>query len=121
MNNIYGIDKKSHYFVLMHPIELYGPVAIKSSGTREKWVECVIVEESYKVDDGYKVELRSIEEGYGKETFYQEDFISLLNSGSVVVKKEAEDMVCVEEKWREPLSGSVYLEHSAYTLKRTKK
>ena len=76
MSNIYNIDKNAHYFVLMHPLECYGPIVITSSLNREKWVECIIVEERYKVDDGYKVELRALDENYGREIFYQEDFIS---------------------------------------------
>ena len=116
MSKKYSIDKDAHYFVLMHPLERFGPIVFKSNMRREKWVECVVVEENYKVDDDYKIELRSIEEGYGKETFYQEDFISFLNSNIKIVKKDTDDMVCTEETWIEPLCGDVFLRHSAYTL-----
>ena len=51
------------------------PIVYKSNGTREKWVECEIVEERYKLDQGYKIELRALDEKYGKETFYIEDFL----------------------------------------------
>ena len=115
------IDTGAHYFVLMHPLEGmiipgYGALTYTSSNTREKWVECEIVEERYSLLDVYKIELRSIEEGYGKETFYIEDSLSSLKNG-YIVKKEP-DMECVEVHWEEPLTPTVNLHHSAYTLKK---
>jgi len=115
------IDRNAHYFLLMHPLEGvaipgYGAIVYTSSTTREKWVECEIVEERYKLEEGYKVELRSVEEGYGKETLYIEDFLSHLEKG-YIVKKEPE-MECVEVHWEEPLTSTVNLHHSAYTLKK---
>ena len=114
------IDKNSHYFLLMHPLEheniIPGIVLTYTvPGSRAKWVECEIVEDKYKIDEGYRIELKSIEEGYGKETFYIKDFISLLNEG-FIVKKEP-NMQCVEESWNEPLTENVHITHSAYTLK----
>jgi len=74
----------------MHPLEnCLGLIFFKSSTSREKWVECEVVEERYKVDDGYKIELRAIEDGYGKETYYQCDFLGLLDAG-YIIKKESE-------------------------------
>ncbi len=115
------IDRNAHYFLLMHPLEGvvipgYGAIVYTSSTTREKWVECEIVEERYKLEEGYKVELRSVEEGYGKETLYIEDFLSHLEKG-YIVKKEPE-MECVEVHWEEPLTPTVNVRHSAYTLKK---
>ena len=115
-----NIDRKAHYFVLMHPLEgiitPYGTIAYISSNTREKWVECEIVEERYKLADDYKIELRSIEPGYGKNIYYIEDFLSFINSSHIV--KKIEGMACVEEHWKEPLTDTVNLEHSAYVLKK---
>ena len=116
------IDRDAHYFVLMHPLEGvaipgYGAIVYTSSNTREKWVECEIVEERYKLSDGYKIELRSIEDGYGKESFYIEDFLSALQSCNHIVKKEP-DMECVEIEWEEPLTPTVNVRHSAYVLQK---
>ncbi len=126
MNLNNKIDRDAHYFLLMHPLEYlvipgFGMVWYKSDSTREKWVECKIVEDRYKLSDNnnYKIELKSIEEGYGKEILYIEDFVSRLNSG-YIVKKTSQDMCCVEEKWIEPLTNNTYLHHSAYVLKREK-
>lgn len=110
------IDKEKHYFVLMHPIEnVFGLIFYTSSNTREKFVECEIVEDRYKVSDGYKVTLKSIEPGYGWEHFYQEDFLSLLEKGIIVEKTSAGQHV-EEIFWREHLCGDAYLEHSAYVV-----
>ena len=125
MNRAGEIDRTAHYFILMHPLEGmaipgFGAIVYTSSDTREKWVECEIVEERYKIDDGYKIELRSIEPGFGKETFYIEDFLSNIESNYRVVKKEP-GMECVEVHWEEPLTSTVKVHHSAYTLKLVKK
>lgn len=118
------IDKNKHYFILMHPLEYllvpgFGFVWYKSNTTREKWVECEIVEERYKLADNYKVELRAVEEGYGKETFYICDFKSLIRGGCVVPKTEG--LECVEVEWIESIYKNYYLHHSAYTLRKVNK
>lgn len=113
----YNIDKDAHYFVLMRPLHgVFGLFCYTSSTDREKWVECKIVEEEYKVDDEYKVELRAIEPGYGKETFYQEDFVSMLKCGNRIVKKERDTQHCEEVRGYENLCGGVFVEHRAYII-----
>ncbi len=123
MTDISMIDKNAHYFVLMHPrtsINYSGVIlSFVSTDSRPKWVECEIVEDKYKLEQRYKIELKSLEEGYGKETFYVEDFISLLNSDRIV--KKVPNMECVEVSWDEPLTDNVHVTHSAYTLKINKK
>lgn len=119
-----AIDKNAHYFTLMHPLEAfmipgYGAIVMTSSDSREKWVECVVVEEKYKLEDGNKVELRSIEEGYGKEEFYIEDFISLEKQGYIVKKEPG--LHCEEIEWEEPLGGSARVRHAAYVLTKKNK
>lgn len=120
MREIEGIDFNAHYFLLMHPLESleipsFGCIVYTSSDTREKWVECELTENNNRLDDGYKVTLTSLEEGYGKEKFYIEDFISLVQQGYIIKKEPG--MQCVEEEWIEPISGNSYLHHKAYTLK----
>lgn len=115
------IDKNKHYYILMHPLEglwtPWGPLTYVSSSSREKWVECKIVDDEY-VESG-KIKLRSIEEGYGSEKYYIEDFISHVKTGYIIPKTA--EMECVEEEWIEPLYRSSYLYHSAYTLKKLNK
>jgi len=117
-----SIDKNKHYFILMHPLEYllvpgFGFVWYKSNTTREKWVECKIVDDEY-VDRG-KIKLRSVEEGYGSEKYYISDFISHIKSGHIVPKTEGLEPVEVE--WIEPIYKNYYLHHSAYTLKKVNK
>ena len=81
----YNIDKNAHYLVKMHPLENFmGIVYFKSDSTKAEWVECIIVEEQYQVADGYKIELRAIDKRYGKESYYQEDFIALVKEGAII-------------------------------------
>ncbi len=54
------IDKNSHYFLLMHPLEheniIPGIVLTYTvPGSRAKWVECEIVEDKYKIDEVIKL------------------------------------------------------------------
>lgn len=116
MANYYCIDTNAHYFIPMHPLEgIDGLLLFTSSNTREKWVECAVVEECYKVDDGYKVELRALEPGYGKETFYQCDFASMINAGRII-KKERPTQHTEEVRWAEPIGGNNFLVTSAYVV-----
>ena len=109
------IDKNRHYFILMHPLESFLGICFTSSNTREKWVECEIIENRYKLADGYKVELKSIEDGYGAETFYQDDFKSLISKG-IIIPKTNDNQYVKEIVWIENLCGSTYIKHSAYIV-----
>ena len=110
------INKDKHYFCLMHPLETFlGIITWTSSSTREKWVECEIVEDRYKVERGYKVTLKSIEPGYGRMDFYQMDFVLMLEDGRII-EKSSDDMHVEEITWYEPLCGAAYLVHSAYVV-----
>lgn len=119
--NRYNIDKDGIYFLLLHPIDYIpipgiGIVGIgTSSDSREKWVECRIVEDRYKVDENYKVTFESIEPGYGRQTYYQSDFNSLFKDG-FIFKKTNNNQHVEEVTWIEPLCGSAYLVHSAYVV-----
>ena len=120
MNKSNNIDMKAHYFVLMHPVEFllvpgYGVLTYISSNTREKWVECEISVERFKAPELYKLDLVSVEPGYGLKSMYVEDFLSALEDGRIV--KKLPNMKCVEEAWEEPLTKNVNVRHSAYTLK----
>ena len=116
----YNIDRDAHYFILTRPREIlpfigwscksYGP------GCPEVWAEFKVVEEEYKIDDGYKIELRAIDPLYGKETFYQCDFESMVESGNCIIKKTSEKQHVEEVTWMEPLWGNVRTVHTASVL-----
>lgn len=120
MNKENGIDKEAHYFVLMRPLEFipvteYDVLTYTSSNAPEKWVECKISEERFKLDDGYKLDLVPVEPGYGVESMYVEDFLLDLESRRIVKKKP--NMVCENVVWEEPLTPTVNVCHSAYILR----
>lgn len=110
------ISKDAHYFISMHPLEGIPELGLfyKSSNTLEKIVECEIVEDRYKIDDGYKVTLKALDENYGFEHYYQSDFVSLIERGIII---KVEPGMHVEFKtWKEPLCGQVFIEHAAYVV-----
>lgn len=86
-----------------------------TSSDSEKWVECEIVEDRYKVEDGYKVTLQSIENGYGREHFYQTDFESLIKSG-LILEKERKSQHVELVKWYEPITPYVSVCHEGYVV-----
>ncbi len=109
------IELGKRYFLQMRPIKILPLIGwgYTSSLDREKWVECEVVEN--RIKSSSKVTLRSIEDGYGQEEFYRTDFDSLVNKGFIIEKTN--DKQHVEEiTWREPLTSTVYVEHSAYVV-----
>lgn len=112
-----SIDKTKHYFIEMHPTEKIPFIgwSYTSSATPTKLVECEIVEERYAIADNYKIELRSIEEGYGKETFYITDFCSLVKNG-IIVEKTTEGQKPTFVEWYEPINNMAYLRHTAWMI-----
>lgn len=113
----YNIDKDAHYYILTRPMDyipILGLYLGKTYGptTPMVWAEFEIVEERYKVEDGYKVELRAINPVYGKETFYQCDFESMIESGNII-KKTGDRQHVEEVTWMEPLWENVRLVHTA--------
>ena len=111
------INKDSHYFILMRPLE-YMPllgIAFTSSNSKEKWVECKIVEDRYKLSDGYKVTLEALEEGYGREHYYQTDFKRLLEQG-YIIEKTSPTQIVKEISWIEQITPFGYFVHSGYIV-----
>ena len=73
--NEYGV-KNIRIFHPMRRLEYVGlipGIAFRTSSSQYEMVECEIVETRYKVDDGYKVTLKAVDESYGLEHFYQSD------------------------------------------------
>lgn len=103
--NLYGINKKAHYFALMNPIDDLGLFA---DASEYGWIECEIVEDRYKVDEGYKVTLKPLDSNYASQHFYQNDFISLMKSGYIVEKTN--DALHIEhDEFYIPLTDTAYL------------
>lgn len=111
----YNINKNSHYFAQMHlriiPLSNIGFYMLDDS--KYYWVECEIIEDFYKVDEGYKVTLRPLNPYFTSEDFYQEDFKSLIEDG-YIIEKISEDMNIHYDRWIEELTSGAYLVHEGY-------
>jgi len=55
-------------------------IAFRCSNDQKFDTECEIVEDRYKVGEGYKITLKAIDENFGREHFYQSDFNSICES-----------------------------------------
>jgi len=88
-----GIDNVL-FFVPMKPLnKVFGlNFSYKSSNDVEIMVPAMIDEKRYKVSDNYKIELKSIHENFGSESFYMSDLIKLLEQGSVKMFKLVEEI-----------------------------
>lgn len=106
--NPYNINKNVHYFALMSPICGFGFFV---NADKRDWVECVIIENQYKVDEGYKVTLKPLDNNYASQHFYQCDFISMMEKG-YIVEKTNDSLHIEHEKIHIPLTDIVYLVYS---------
>ena len=117
MVNYYNIDKDAHYFALMRPVHtVLGLVSYTSTTDKEKWVECVVDEERYKVDDGYKITLRALDENYGIQHYYQCDFMSLMESGQHIIKKTSPTQHVELISTKTPLTDTTYLVYEGWAI-----
>lgn len=74
-------------FALMGKITVITPFGFcLVSGNRETWTECKIDEDRYKVEDGYKITIRSLDPSFSYEHYYQHDFMQMMEAGFIVVK-----------------------------------
>jgi hypothetical protein len=74
------------FMVPMRPVTDYGFVKLTSSSDEPVVVECRIDESQYKVEDGYKVTLKAIDERFGYDHFYVLDLVSLIQRGYIKIK-----------------------------------
>jgi len=79
--------KNLRFFIPMQRIQGLAhiglPIGIIDSSSEEVVVECVVDERRYKVEEGYKIELRAVndqdpDQYFGSKTFYQMDFTHLM-------------------------------------------
>jgi hypothetical protein len=110
------IDKTKHYFAKLAPIDYILPWgwAMTSHGN-ETWCECEIVEDRYKLSDGYKVTLKPLSQGFGWEHYYQSDFESSLRSGHIIEKTRDNQHVEYVE-WYEMITPTVPVRYSGYVV-----
>lgn len=72
------------FLVPMRPVRTYfGLISWTSSSDSEIIVPAKITEERYKLKDNYKITLKSIYDGFGKDHYYISDLENLISSGTV--------------------------------------
>ena len=70
----------------LRPLRTFlGLISYTSSNDDPVEVPCKIVEDRYKVADGYKVTIKPLYESFGTENYYQTDFNTLVERGSIKV------------------------------------
>lgn len=98
----YTIDRNTRFFVKMVKQDIINFPGIglmyfgKTYGinnNNEEWTECYINEDEYLVNFGsekdspYKIKLTACDQAFGSETYYYQDFISLIKSGHILIKE----------------------------------
>ena len=110
------INKNKNYFCMMHKIEYVMPeLGICVSTGNKSWCECRVVEDRYKVSEGYKVTLQPLDDNFLSAHFYQSDFISLLRDGYIIEKSSGAARIKFV-RWYEKITPTVCLEHSGYIV-----
>lgn len=99
--------------------ESYSPILIPGfcmSNGDWTWRLCQLNDgdcELYSIDYGYKFQLEICDgSGYGKHLYYQSDFLSLLENGSIIYA-ENENSHIEHIKWTEELIPNLFLIHEA--------
>ena len=116
-SNHYNIDYTAHYFIPLDKIDSIVPcmgIAIYSFDDTVL-VECTISESLYgkigAVPVGYENGLYP----YRPETFYVDDFNSLLHKGAIIKKESPTQHVERIDEW-EPLTNNTHIVHSSYAV-----
>ena len=105
----------TRYFVLLRPTTpIFPGVGMVSSNDRQIFVECELKPiPALKME--YKVAFHPVIEGFGVERMYTSSMKTYIEFG-MMIQKIYDWQEVVEETWREPLYGNLYLEHSAFTV-----
>lgn len=111
--------QKIRFFVPMFPVHsIIGFCSYTCFTDPEYLTECFIDEERYKVEEGYKITLKSINHMFGYKHFYQCDLESLINQKKVYI---AEDSEIIEQFWYdEPIGGGFMLKSFATAIIKNK-
>lgn len=100
-------------FALMGKITTITPFGFcLVSGNRETWTECRIDETRYKIEDGYKITIKSIDPFFSYDHYYQHDFMEMVKAGFIIVK-ERDNQYIKHVKWIERDCCGVPIVHEA--------
>lgn len=113
--NCNNINTEIHYFCKMRPTQSIFGIGFTSSSDELEWFECYVDETRYKVENGYKITLRSVD-GRAYEHYYQGDFLHLM-WGGFIVPKTSDDIHVEYVSFDEPIPNTVaYLHHEGQIL-----
>jgi hypothetical protein len=79
---LFGVDSLL-FLVPMLPLKEFLGISFTSSNDTESVVPCIINEERYKLSANHKITLKSVYKEFGKEHYYISDLDSLIESGSI--------------------------------------
>lgn len=77
------------FLVPMLPIHDLGLAVYTSTSDEAVLVPCVVVEEKHALRYNYKIEVKSLEPGFGRESFYLSDFTTMLRQGHAHIIDQA--------------------------------
>jgi hypothetical protein len=83
------------FMVPMRPLNRIAFITFTSSNDPESLVPCVIDESKYHVFDNYKIGVKSMDNRFGKESFYLTDMEYLIKDGTIKMYVLSKDWVCV--------------------------
>lgn len=110
-----GMDN-ARFWVRMHKTHYFPLLGIAyETNDEEYWVECCVIEERYKLSDGYKITLKPLDNRFSKRDFYQSDFESCIRSEYVIPKKSDKDHVEKVVNFDDIGSG-LYVQTEGYVL-----
>lgn len=109
------IELGKRYFLRMRPVRTLPIIgwSFTTNADLDPWVECEVIEN--RIPSSSKVTLQAVLEGFGKKEFYKLDFDASVKSG-FIIEKTREDQHVELIKWFEPLTPTVYLEHSGFIV-----
>lgn len=104
------------FFALMNPVSTAIPFMgiCLTDDNKFGWALCKIDETRYKIEDGYKITLRSIDPHYSYEHYYQSDFNSSIERGFIIpaLKNEKGETPYIEHFiGREEVAPNAYVQH----------
>ena len=104
------------FFGHLNKYDMITPFGFALSSYSDDWVECKIEDDNscgelYTLDHGYKVNIVPDHDNrYAGHKFYQSDLLSMLKSGTFILKTNKGDHI-EERKCCEHLCGNVYIYH----------
>lgn len=70
----------------MRPVHSFMGIGYSTSSDEEVVVPCKIDTERYDPFEGYKITIKSMINGFGRDHFYLSDFVQLINRGKFAIR-----------------------------------